>query len=208
MLKFEKISEEEYISYFRSTCPPNYDINIDAIKAEYQRLRIPERESVGSACYTIFSPVDVRLTRYDTSFVTVPTGFKFVSNKNDVACMIYPHTYYGSLGHMELADSVHIVNADDYKGDNEGHIILRFRAAEDISIPAGTPLALAMITPYLLTDDDDCQYFKTPSPKPEPEHTEAPQENASMEPEQMTMEDIESVMNVEHASADKDNIDG
>ena len=167
MIKFEKISPEEYINYFKMTCPQGCDLDEDSIIREYENIRLPERETVGSACYTVFSPVDVRLSRYDSSFVTVPTGIKFVCNKNDVVCTVHPHIYYAFNGNMNFADGVHIVNADDYKGDFEGHIVLRMRASEDISIRANTPMAFAMLSPVFITDDDNCTDFRTPTPKPE-----------------------------------------
>ena len=201
MIKFEKISADEYVNYFKATCPEGYDINEESVRAEYERIRMPERETVGSACYTVFTPVDIRLSRYDSSFVTLPTAMKFVCNKNDIACLVYPHTYFGMNAGMHFADSVHIVNADDYKGDNEGHIVLRIRSYEDMTIPAGTPVALAILTPIVITDDDDCRDFRSPTVKPElvksntemaqdiSELTEAPA-NVS-ESEQLTIDDIE-----------------
>lgn len=168
MVKFEKVSVEEYINYFRQTTPPDYDINEEFIRQEYEKIQLPVRETVGSASYTMFTPVSVSFNRYDTSYIYIPTGLKFVTNRTDLALLVTPHKLIGMGYNGNFAESVKIVEGDEFKGDLEGHIVLRMRASESVNLRPGDPIASALIVQGILVDDDDCQTFRTKTPVAEP----------------------------------------
>ena len=164
MVKFEKISLEEYTNYFKMICPQGYDINEEKVAEGYDNIMLPVRSTAGTAGYTFFTPVDIKLSRYDRSFVTVPTGIKLVTNRNDIALLVYPDVSFAFTNKLELSETVSVVNADSHKGDFEGHIVVRVRADEETFIPAGTPFLTGVLINTLQVDDDNCQTIRVKTP--------------------------------------------
>ena len=163
MVKFEKISLEEYINYFKSVCPEGYSINEEVIAQEYDKIMLPSRLTMGSSGYNIYTPVDIKLSRYDSAFVAVPTGIKLVTNRNDIALFVLPNSAFGYNNNLELSETICLVDADAHKGDCEGHIIVKVRASENTLIPAGAPFLTGVITATLLVDDDACDCVRIKS---------------------------------------------
>ena len=163
MVKFEKISLEEYINYFKSVCPEGYSINEEVVAQEYDKIMLPSRLTMGSSGYNIYTPVDIKLSRYDSAFVAVPTGIKLVTNRNDIALFVLPNSAFGYNNNFELSETVCLVDADAHRGDFEGHIVVKVRASENTVIPAGAPFLTGVITTTLLVDDDQCDCVRIKS---------------------------------------------
>lgn len=179
MVKFEKISLEEYMNYFRMGCPEGYSINEDVVAQEYEKITLPTRVTMGSSGYNIYTPVDIKLSRYDSGFVSVPTGIKLVTNRNDIALFVLPNSAFGYNNNLELSETISLVDADAHRGDFEGHIVVKVRASENTFIPAGAPFLTGVITPTLLVDDDDCAYVRVKSETRPPVVDEVPAEEPS-----------------------------
>ena len=63
--KFEKVSIEQWLKVFEDAAARSKeggklsDQDIEALKADYENIKLPERATSGSAGYDIFLPVDI-----------------------------------------------------------------------------------------------------------------------------------------------------
>ena len=72
MIKFEKVSEEQFIKDTKNLFP---EMEENEIKEIYEQIELPKRGSVGSAGYDIYSPFNFIL---NSNPITIPTGIRAV----------------------------------------------------------------------------------------------------------------------------------
>ena len=128
-MKFEKVSFEQfrddYISCFYSDVREVTPQLSDQVWDIYQKIRLPERATAGSAGYDFFMPSDV-LFRYGVD-VKIPTGIK-VKLDQDKFLMCVPRSGLGFKFALRLMNTQGIIDADYYNNpNNEGHIFAKMR---------------------------------------------------------------------------------
>ena len=85
--QFEKVSREQFFKDMMDTFGVKYGIPEDGLLAEiYERIKLPQRATTGSAGYDIFTPVHIVLEPGKT--IKIPTGIR---------CKIEPGWFLGIL---------------------------------------------------------------------------------------------------------------
>ena len=157
MIKFEKVSKEQFIKDTKNLFP--YMEEEDIIKT-YDNLHLPERGSIGSAGYDFYSPLDFTLNRGDSP-ITIPLGIRAIM-PNDVFLAIVPRSGVGFKTGVGLANQVGIIDADYQCSPNEGHIMLKLVPGfKDYVVAAGDRVVQGIFLPFCVTSDDTTTAVRT-----------------------------------------------
>ncbi len=156
-----RIAEFEHVSYpvFQEACR---DLPVQAgdleVKELYDRIRLPQRATQGSAGYDFFLPFPLVLTPGESC--SVPTGIR-VKMEDGWVLMIYPKSGLGFRYRLQLDNTVGIVDADYYGADNEGHIIIRItndgKSGKTLALDAGKAFAQGVFLAFGITCSDEAE---------------------------------------------------
>ena len=153
--RFEKVSVRRFVADWCATFPQQ---SIEQAVAAYERIRLPERATSGSAGYDFFAPVGFELSAGEG--IKIPTGIRALIEDGWVLS-IYPRSGLGFKYRFQLDNSVGIIDSDYARSDNEGHIFMRMtndnREGKNLLVPAGTAFAQGIFLPFGITVDDDAQ---------------------------------------------------
>lgn len=118
---FEKVSFEQFKEDWEKIYGTDLsDTNI--IKLIYDKIRLPERSTKESAGYDFFAPFGFTLEK--GSNILIPTGIRAFMDHNALFS-IYPRSGMGFKYRVMLANTVALIDADYWKSDNEGHIMIK-----------------------------------------------------------------------------------
>ena len=124
----------------------------------YNRIRLPERATAGSAGYDFYAPAEFTLKPGET--IKIPTGVR-VEMEQDWVLKCYPRSGLGFKYRLQLNNTVGIIDSDYFYSDNEGHIFAKITndSNEDktVSLAAGTGFMQGIFVEYGITVDDDTQ---------------------------------------------------
>ncbi len=146
---FEKISLEQYHK--------DEAIGLDRDKdftEEYNGIKLPQRATLKSSGYDIFSPFDFKLEPNEQ--IKLPTGIK-VYMLDDEELLIFPRSSIGFKYNVKINNTVGKIDADYYNNPtNEGHIWIKFTNTGDKlwEVKQGEAIAQGTFYNYLITDDD------------------------------------------------------
>ncbi len=163
MIKFEKVSYDEFKKAMNIFFPQNEDV----IEEIYNNIKLPKRGSKRSAGYDIYSPIDFDLTVRNTIVPTffdsskpiiIPLGIK-AQMPDDMFLNIVPRSSVGFKSGTYLANTIGIIDSDYYNNEkNEGHIMIKLVPGfEDLHVNAGDRIVQGIFTRYYITDDDEAQ---------------------------------------------------
>lgn len=143
MIKFEKVSFEEFRKNFEST---------ETARLAYNNIQIPRRGTSGSAGYDFYIPVPVCLTPGIPTLI--PTGIRAIIDPG-YFLMCVPRSGLGFKYGVRLRNTVGIIDEDFWLADNEGHIMASITSEEPISFREGDRFMQGIFVPYAITDDDE-----------------------------------------------------
>ncbi len=147
--KFEKVSENQFLSDFKDTF--GYD-GSDI----YDSITLPRRATSGSAGYDICTPVSIALAPGESA--KIPTGI-CVWMEEGWVFKIYPRSGLGFKFRLQLNNTVGIIDSDYYNATNEGHIFIKItndsNEQKNISLNAGDAFAQGIFVEYGITIDDN-----------------------------------------------------
>lgn len=150
--KFEKVSQERFCQDYLSAFP--YLTEAEA-KEAYERIRLPERATSGSAGYDFYLTDDLTLRPGET--VKLPTGIRCRMAEGWVL-MIFPRSGLGFKYRLQLNNTVGVIDSDYYGSDNEGHIFVRLTNDSNeelvLSLRKGDAFVQGVFLPYGITEDD------------------------------------------------------
>lgn len=151
--KFEKVSEERFISDYLDTFPQY--TKEDAVKA-YNEISIPVRATKGSAGYDIHTTVDFTLAPGET--IKIPTGIR-CRIREDYVLMLFPRSGLGFKYRLQLDNSVGVIDSDYYNSSNEGHIFVKItndsRSDKTVELKRGDRFTQGVFLQYGITEDDE-----------------------------------------------------
>lgn len=151
MNRFEKISLEQWNKDMSSM----RGYKVDSFH-EWDKIKLPQRATTGSAGYDIFAPYDITIPPRCTA--KVPTGIRVILD-DDKFLAIYPRSGFGFKYKMQLYNSVGIIDADYAQSNNEGHIWCKFYNdspdGKTIVIKKGGAMCQGIIQQFFMTDDDN-----------------------------------------------------
>ncbi len=153
--KFHKVSAERFAADWKDTFPETAEETVADI---YNRIRLPERATAGSAGYDFYAPAEFTLKPGET--IKIPTGVR-VEMEQDWVLKCYPRSGLGFKYRLQLNNTVGIIDSDYFYSDNEGHIFAKITndSNEDktVSLAAGTGFMQGIFVEYGITVDDDTQ---------------------------------------------------
>ena len=150
--RFEKVSLRRFVADWVATFPQQ---TVEQAVAAYERIRLPERATSGSAGYDLFAPVGFELGAGEG--IKIPTGLRVLIEEGWVLT-IYPRSGLGFKYRFQLDNSVGVIDSDYAHSDNEGHIFMRMtndsREGKTLIVPSGTAFAQGIFLPFGITVDD------------------------------------------------------
>lgn len=163
MIKFEKISLEQYIKDMKEYFPL---VKEDDMEKLYDNIKLPKRGSKGSAGYDIYSPISFMLSAANNLMpsmfswsgkpIVIPLGIK-VQMPEDMFLTVVPRSGVGFKSGTYLANTIGIIDSDYYNNkQNEGHIMVKLVPGfESLTVTAGDRIVQGIFTKYYITDDDE-----------------------------------------------------
>lgn len=150
MNKFEKVSFEQYYEAVKET-----GMTEDAIRAQYEEIKLPTRGTQLSAGYDFFSPVNFTLAPGET--IKIATGIR-VRLDEDKFLALVPRSGLGFKYRLQLNNTIGIIDADYVNSDNEGHIFAKItndsNEGKALTVEKGQGFMQGIILNYFLTEDD------------------------------------------------------
>ena len=169
MFCFEKISYEQWEKDWRTfVCA---DGDLEDCKRAYENIIIPTRATIGSAGYDFVIPYEYTMhgnIAVPNAFNTtdfILTGIRWVCdipeffNSEIPVLKMYVRSSLGRKALMTLVNGTGIIDADYYKSENEGHIMLMLENnpyKRSYNVEAGTRIAQGIIEKVYKVDDDKC----------------------------------------------------
>lgn len=163
MIKFEKVSLEQYIKDMKEYFP---SVKEEIIEKLYDSIKLPKRGSKGSAGYDIYSPISFTLSSSNSLISTmfswtdkpivIPLGIK-AQMPEDMFLTVVPRSGVGFKSGTYLANTIGIIDSDYYNNkQNEGHIMVKLVPGfESLAVIAGDRIVQGIFTRYYITDDDE-----------------------------------------------------
>lgn len=157
--QFEKVSKEQFFKDMMDTFGVKYGVPRDGLLSEiYERIKLPQRATTGSAGYDIFTPVHIILEPGKT--IKVPTGIRCEID-DGWFLSILPRSGHGFKYAVRLANTMGVIDGDYFYSDNEGHIFIKLIndscIGKTVDIPAWQGMAQGIFLPYGIIKDDDCE---------------------------------------------------
>lgn len=152
MLLFDKVSLEQFIT---DAARLGIEANAAEVRAAYDQLVLPRRQTIGSAGYDFTLPFDISCPPGST--IGVPTGVR-AKMPDDVVLLLMPRSSLGIRYRMQLTNTIGVIDSDYVDSDNEGHIMVMISndgyEQKPLTLAAGERFVQGIFLPYLVTDDD------------------------------------------------------
>lgn len=151
--QFFKVSFENFAEAVKGDFPDFSDMEI---REMYDKIRLPERATRGSAGYDFFAPFAFVLAPGET--IRIPTGIRARIDDGWVL-KLYPRSGLGFRYRLQMDNTVGIIDSDYYNSDNEGHIFIKLTNATNegktLEAARGTGFAQGIFIEYGITVDDE-----------------------------------------------------
>lgn len=159
-MHFEKITREQWvkdmINLYHLERPT--EENFREINKLYDGIKLPKRATKYSAGYDFYVSGDTPLLSRGST--VIPTGIRWVCDKEEdknKVLQIYPRSGIGFRTGVRLMNTVGIIDADYWEGNNEGHIMVKLYNPMDshLHIKDGDAIVQGVITEYHTCDDEE-----------------------------------------------------
>ena len=160
IMYFEKITREQWVrdmvNLHRLESPT--EENFREINKLYDGIKLPKRATKYSAGYDFYVSDDTPLPPRGST--VIPTGIRWVCDKEEdknKVLQIYPRSGIGFRTGVRLMNTVGIIDADYWEGNNEGHIMVKLYNPTDsyMHIKDGDAIVQGVITEYHTCDDEE-----------------------------------------------------
>ena len=153
MIRFEKVPFEVYLEDRKKTLKSVGAEDEIKIREEWENIKLPARATNGSAGYDFYAPF--MFSVWDgIDGVVVPTGIKFVTDRDDIFLMCVPRSGLGFKHNFRLFNTVGVIDSDYQFADNSGHIKAKMSANKTVIIREGGAYMQGIIVPFIKVDDD------------------------------------------------------
>ena len=159
-MHFEKITREQWVKdmmdlyHFEN---PSKE-HLEEINKLYDNIQLPKRATKYSAGYDFYVSGDTPLPSGGSA--VIPTGIRWVCDKEEdknKVLQIYPRSGIGFRTGVRLMNTVGIIDADYWEGNNEGHIMVKLHNPMNayMHIKDGEAIVQGVITEYHTCDDEE-----------------------------------------------------
>ena len=159
-MHFEKITREQWVKDMVNLYHLKHptEENFKEINKLYDGIKLPKRATKYSAGYDFYVSDDTPLP--SRGFTVIPTGIRWVCDKEEdknKVLQIYPRSGIGFRTGVRLMNTVGIIDADYWEGNNEGHIMVKLHNLMDshLYIKDGDAIVQGVITEYHTCDDEE-----------------------------------------------------
>lgn len=160
IMHFEKITREQWVKDMVNLyhLEPPTEENLKEINKLYDGIKLPKRATKYSAGYDFYVSGDTPLP--SGSSAVIPTGIRWVCDKEEdknKVLQIYPRSGIGFRTGVRLMNTVGIIDADYWEGNNEGHIMVKLYNPMNASfeVKDGEAIVQGVITEYHTCDDEE-----------------------------------------------------
>ena len=160
IMHFEKITREQWVKDVINSYQLEYltEGHFEKINKLYDGIKLPKRATKYSAGYDFYVNGDVVIPWGDSYII--PTGIRWVCDKEEdknKVLQIYPRSGIGFRTGVRLMNTVGIIDADYWEGNNEGHIMVKLYNPMNASfeIKDGEAIVQGVITEYHTCDDEE-----------------------------------------------------
>ena len=165
-MHFEKITREQWVKDVINSYQLEYltEGHFEKINKLYDGIKLPKRATKYSAGYDFYVSGDVAILSKDSYII--PTGIRWVCDKEEdknKVLQIYPRSGMGFKTGVRLMNTVGIIDADYWEGNNEGHIMVKLynpmssysNSTGHLHIKDGEAIVQGVITEYHTCDDEE-----------------------------------------------------
>lgn len=151
---FYKVTLEQFEKDYKDCFNYGIEKTSEEIKEIYDKIKLPERSTNGSAGYDFRIPVSLVLNKNGKH--KIPTGIR-CEIKDGWVLMIYVRSSIGFKYETVLTNGTGIIDSDYFNADNEGHIFVKLRndGNKTLKLSQGDKFVQGVFLPYGLTIDDD-----------------------------------------------------
>ena len=160
IMHFEKITREQWVKDVINSYQLEYltEGHFEKINKLYDGIKLPKRATKYSAGYDFYVNGDVVIPWGDSYII--PTGIRWVCDKEEdknKVLQLYPRSGIGFRTGVRLMNTVGIIDADYWEGNNEGHIMLKLYNPMDspLHVEDGGAIVQGVITEYHTCDDEE-----------------------------------------------------
>lgn len=136
MLKYNRLSDKDEDGW---------------LMKEWERIKLPERATSGSAGYDFFLPSGYAI---GDSWITIPTGIRCNIDAGWFM-MCCPKSGLGFKYRAKLANTIGIIDSDYYYSNNEGHIMAKLSSEEIVCFADGDKFIQGIFLPFGITKNDN-----------------------------------------------------
>ena len=159
-MHFEKITREQWVKDVINSYQLEYltEGHFEKINKLYDGIKLPKRATKYSAGYDFYVSGDVVIPWGDSYII--PTGIRWVCDKEEdknKVLQIYPRSGIGFRTGVRLMNTVGIIDADYWEGNNEGHIMLKLYNPMNshLHVKDGEAIVQGVITEYHTCDNEE-----------------------------------------------------
>ena len=159
-MHFEKITREQWVKDMTYLHPSEHltEERLEEIDKLYDGIKLPKRATKHSAGYDFYISGDALIPPRNSG--TILTGIRWVCDKEEdknKVLQIYPRSGIGFRTGVRLMNTVGIIDADYWEGNNEGHIMVKLYNPMDshLYINDGDAIVQGVITEYHTCDDEE-----------------------------------------------------
>ena len=159
-MHFEKITREQWVKDMVNSYQLEYltEGHFEKINKLYDGIKLPKRATKYSAGYDFYVSGDVAILSEDSYII--PTGIRWVCDKEEdknKVLQIYPRSGIGFKTGVRLMNTVGIIDADYWEGNNEGHIMLKLYnpMGSSLHVEGGSAIVQGVITEYHTCEDEE-----------------------------------------------------
>ena len=146
-MHFEKVSLKEWKHALKMVF--GWD---DGLAEEaYDKIQLPKRSSINSAGYDFFLPFGWEFGRHPGPMF--PLGVRWVGEPHQVL-LLMPRSGLGTKYGFRLCNTIGVIDADYCNSDNEGHILMRAVADQNLLIEGGKAVIQGIVVNYAIASDD------------------------------------------------------
>ena len=166
MLRFEKVPFEEFKKSMFELF--GKDFSEDVLQKIYDNIKLPKRSTKGSAGYDFYAPFNIHMPgeQLKTSvispndikllkdYITIPTGIRFVTDRDDIVLLCAPRSGLGFKYGLRLKNTLGVIDSDYQHAENHGHILAKLGSETGVDIEMGKAFMQGIFVNFIKVDDE------------------------------------------------------
>lgn len=156
--EFHIVSFAQFLQDAKKTGFITDETDPEIVKAIWERIKLPQRATGGSAGYDFYLPFGFSVEPGST--VTIPTGIRIDMQPGWVLCLA-PRSSLGFKHGMRLLNTLGVVDADYFYAKNEGHIMAKITVDNNMCLQDGDRFMQGLLLPHGITRSDSTNGIRT-----------------------------------------------